>query len=390
MYRFQSLLVFLFTPILASGCFSNEEVISPSGQSRPIIGGVEATELRHNAVVSLHAKYVNSSNFSDQIFCSGTLVAADVVLTAAHCLDVASGGPNFKTRSPADLAIYFGDAPEADPDFQLNRVLVAETLIHPSYDRRRLLNDAALVRLEEGGSGTVVPVPALPLTSGLGPADVGTMVDFAGFGYSNVEKTDIGVKLHAEAPIAALGCPEAVCGPSINGPEATQFSYFQDPEGPCNGDSGGPAFLDRDPDPLSELWYVAGITSYGDSGCSEYGASTRVDAFEGWIGDFVAGTEPPPPVDCSADDWCNPDCAEGEDPDCGIASCTADGWCDPECAEGEDPDCAITCEPTGEEVCTDGVDNDCDGTIDKGCLCTSDNECSSGKCKGKPGAKTCK
>jgi secreted trypsin-like serine protease len=51
-----------------------------------------------------------------------------------------------------------------------------------------------------------------------------------------------------------------------------------DDEGPCSGDSGGPAFVDR-----SGTIYVGGITSFGDAACRTYGVSTRVDAYESWL-----------------------------------------------------------------------------------------------------------
>ena len=61
------------------------------------------------------------------------------------------------------------------------------------------------------------------------------------------------------------------------------------------------------------------------------------------------------------------------------------------------------CTPTEpvEVSCTDGLDNDCDTLIDaadpdcaptclpRGASCTSNAQCCSNKCKGKPGAKTC-
>ena len=92
--------------------------------------------------------------------------------------------------------------------------------------------------------------------------------------------------------------------------------------------------------------------------------------------------------------------------------CCGDGSCDP----GEDEcSCPVECgEPPGtESSCTDGVDNDCDGSVDCadgddcgtdpacdtpppppcepiGTSCTSNGDCCSNKCKGKPGSKTCK
>ncbi|MGH7894789.1 MAG: hypothetical protein ACREQL_08980, partial [Candidatus Binatia bacterium] len=71
-----------------------------------------------------------------------------------------------------------------------------------------------------------------------------------------------------------------------------------------------------------------------------------------------------------------------------------------------DPSGGGGCTPT-TEVCTDGVDNDCDGAVDcadancssnpactgsctpSGGACMSNGQCCSGKCKGRPGRKTC-
>ncbi len=74
---------------------------------------------------------------------------------------------------------------------------------------------------------------------------------------------------------------------------------------------------------------------------------------------------------------------------------------------GEDQcTCAADCGSPGAELCTDGVDNDCDGQADcddgdcaadpacqcgaAGTSCTTASDCCSGKCKGKAGRKTCK
>lgn len=116
---------------------------------------------------------------------------------------------------------------------------------------------------------------------------------------------------------------------------ATQFSHAQPTAGPCSGDSGGPAFLQRDGVP-----YVAGVTSFGDAYCQIYGVSTRTDAFGQWIDAYVNV-----PV-CGADGWCNPEC--GADPDCQATAC-GDGVCDAgESCDGRDGTAACSADCPGK------------------------------------------
>ena len=94
--------------------------------------------------------------------------------------------------------------------------------------------------------------------------------------------------------------------------------------------------------------------------------------------------------DCSADGTCNAACAQGADPDC-APDCSADGTCNAACAQGADPDCAPDCSADGtcNAACAQGVDPDC-SCGSKGTSCTSNSDCCSNKCGGKPGNKACK
>ncbi|MCA9523513.1 MAG: hypothetical protein KC609_21205 [Myxococcales bacterium] len=65
------------------------------------------------------------------------------------------------------------------------------------------------------------------------------------------------------------------------------------------------------------------------------------------------------PPDCSADNYCNTDCAN--DPDCAL-NCEADNFCNSLCPAGEDPDCPI-CEL--DHIC----DSRCASDPDCGCTC---------------------
>jgi MYXO-CTERM domain-containing protein len=112
------------------------------------------------------------------------------------------------------------------------------------------------------------------------------------------------------------------------------FGYDQQPGGPCSGDSGGPSYILRD-----GVEYVAGVTSYGDQECAQYGASTTADRFAGWIDAFIA-----PEI-----------CGNGIDDD-------GDGRID--CADrecGGDTTCPDTCETAEAVHCQDVIHSTTDG-----------------------------
>ena len=332
----------LVTLALASCGNEPIEVLEGSGNdhlSPKIYGGSAPDAPHHDAVVSLH-QLTRSGSVYVLPFCTGTLIAEDVVLTAAHCLDTARGGTSFKTMEPTQLAVYVGDDPRVDIVDHLYAVSATE--IYSGYDRRNLTGDIALLQLSTAPSESVSPVDPLPSSLGFTASDASDPALNLNFvGYGEIEDGSWGGKLQADAPLAGLGCALPSCWDS--GDAATQISYSQtDGAGPCSGDSGGPAFIQR-----SGTWYVGGITSYGDSYCEYYGVSTRVDAYGTFIDDFIAGG--------------------GGSGSGGDGGATGDGGAD-------------TC---GDGVCDDG--ESCDGR-DGTTECSADCD---GVTKGKPTERYC-
>ncbi len=233
-----------------------------------IYGGAAPDQLYHDAVVGLHQR--SKRGVYTLPFCTGTLIGEEWVLTAAHCVTSSRGRAN----SASTVAIYVGDDPSTDLASHI--YYVSSITVHSSYSTSTLYNDIALLKLSTPIT-EVDPVPYLPSSLALSSTDIGSNLNHAGFGYD--ETRDYGVKLQVDLPLGAFGC--GVTGCSSAGSTSLQISYSQSGGsgiGPCNGDSGGPAFIER-----SGTAYVAGITSYGDSGCNIYGVSTRVDAFASWI-----------------------------------------------------------------------------------------------------------
>ncbi len=244
------------------------EVVEPADgrdiDQHAIYGGSFATDAHHTSVVAISSSFKPKNN----IFCSGTLIAPDVVLTAAHCLDEANFfAANFDEYEPGDIEVGFGFSKKT-----LSFQNVADVEIIPSYDRSGLgIDDLGLIRLTNDAPSGYDVIEALPFSLALDPVgDVGETVDFAGFGSNDLAGVRFGSKLNVDGEIDAV--------------LATTVEYDQNAGGPCGGDSGGPMFIDR-----SGTMYVAGVTSWGSGNCDGFGAfgvSMTPDVFEAWIAAF--------------------------------------------------------------------------------------------------------
>ena len=180
-------------------------------------------------------------------FCTGTVVAPRVVVTAAHCLE--------GVQSASSLGFALGASA-----FRPQQVLkVAAATVHPQYDARNIRNDIAVLRLAADAPVTPVPIATK------GPT-VGQSLVFVGYGMSNGRTgAGFGTKRQVTMKVAQVG--------------ATQFAYAEPGKNTCGGDSGGPAFATDASGNLS----VAGVTSYGDAACVQYGVDTRVDTYAAFV-----------------------------------------------------------------------------------------------------------
>ena len=80
--------------------------------------------------------YAASLQYNRAHFCGGSLVAPNIVITAAHCAN---------TRMEITLGRYDLDSP-FDYDYEVMNVV--DTIIHPRYDKDIVENDLALLILE--------------------------------------------------------------------------------------------------------------------------------------------------------------------------------------------------------------------------------------------------
>ncbi len=185
-------------------------------------------------------------------FCTATVIAPRVLVTAAHCVE---------GNSASRVAFVTGPNALSPQAF----VRVSRLVAHPQYDARRIANDIAVVLLASDAPVAPIAINAQPLDASW----VGRTLQHVGYGASNGRTgAGSGVKRTVAMPITAVG--------------GTQFAYGDRTRNTCFGDSGGPALLDA-----NGSLAVVGVTSFGDQTCTQFGVDTRVDAFQGFVTPFL-------------------------------------------------------------------------------------------------------
>jgi V8-like Glu-specific endopeptidase len=320
--------------IVGAACARPAE--DPTARRLPIVGG--SVDTGDPAVVAI--------TYFGQDFCTGTLVAPRVVVTAAHCLDeTLTGGVPF-----TDFDVFFGTETDAGGV----SIHVSGGMLHPGWDADSLDNDIGVLALE-------LPAPAEPVKmnrTAFHDGFVGRPLRIVGFGVTSATSTESGTKRQATSEVTSY--------------DADDFHYGGTPGQTCFGDSGGPGFMTLQ----DGVEYLVGVTSWGDEECMFFGVDTRIDAYlDSFIQPFIDSLGP---SDCGPDGNCVGGCTP-PDPDCSGIPCQLDGVCETVGCPARDPDCFCLADGTCDLGCTP-VDVDCTGDVPSGGPCASDYDCATGLC----------
>lgn len=272
----QKKIILIFIPALAlfivSFCVSSASLIT---QSTPkIIGGKAARPDSWPWMIGL--VYKNSSP-TRGLFCGGSLIAKDWVLTAAHCV-------LHESHQTFDIFLNHSQLNSQSAE----RIAVDRIIIHPLYNDTQLTHDIALVKLTTPSE--ITPVILLPPFTSQDKI-VGKPAIALGWGTTSTT-FDLPPLDLQQVRLPLIDNPR--CAASIKGnPEGKHITEGMLCAGnglghkdTCTGDSGGPLVLF---DSESQSWRQAGITSWG-FGCAEinsYGVYTRLSYYTNFISEHL-------------------------------------------------------------------------------------------------------
>jgi len=210
--------------------------------------------------------------------CGASLIHDDIVLTAAHCNEIATNTVHvgaFETKTISNGAVL---------------ATIAKRVVHPNYNPNTLVNDFLILKLKS-------PVDKVPVTLNRNSTIPTTGEDLVAVGLGTLTFGGNVPTYLQEVTVQAVDYN--TCNEKYSGTIDAAFQLCAGVAGggkdTCQGDSGGPLVTI-----VNGVHTLIGITSGGE-GCAEAeypGFYARVSSQIAWIDQQICALSSKPPVSC--------------------------------------------------------------------------------------------
>jgi secreted trypsin-like serine protease len=256
------------TALLGAVTLASSSPAAAAGRSPSIVGGSPAPAGAWPSIAYLRGSYHDGDGNEHDYACTGSVVAPQWIVTAAHCTFGNTG------QSPQSMRVTIGVTDVNDASGQT--IAVDRFVPNPSYDDSSQANDIGLVHL-------IRPTSAPPValaTPGGSYADTGGAANAAGWGATDENGTAFSSQL-MQGYLQVRTSSD--CASLVSGFDANTQTCAGTPgqTGACFGDSGGPLMELNTATGQPVLW---GLTSYGpQEGAGLAPCSTQLPAVYTWI-----------------------------------------------------------------------------------------------------------